>query len=169
MGVWGGWGKEDAPCCSSRVMDPSCLLTTDEGESGTQMRPTKHPTQVVLRGARRLKKNLLLKIFKISIRGKFWRGEGRIKRDEQPSLQQIQPCNTQQALVLITKTCLPLLAFRLNDKNTSCVSISPFAFAFSSTAEQKVGGKAKIWWRKSLPKSFYAHSRWVLTCAKRTN
>lgn len=23
----------DPPCCSSRVMDPSCLLTTDEGES----------------------------------------------------------------------------------------------------------------------------------------
>lgn len=37
-------GKErrgDAPCCSSRVMDPSCLLTTDEGESGTQIRLTK--------------------------------------------------------------------------------------------------------------------------------
>lgn len=38
-------GEEDAPCCSSRVMDPSCLLTTDEGESGTQMRLTKHRTQ----------------------------------------------------------------------------------------------------------------------------
>ena len=36
---------EDAPCCSSRVMDPSCLFTTDEGESGTQMTPTKHRTQ----------------------------------------------------------------------------------------------------------------------------
>lgn len=36
---------EDAPCCSSRVMDPSCLFTTDEGESVTQMRPTKHRTQ----------------------------------------------------------------------------------------------------------------------------
>lgn len=31
--------EEDAPCCSSRVMDPSCLFTTDEGESGTQRRP----------------------------------------------------------------------------------------------------------------------------------
>lgn len=34
----------DAPCCSSRVMDPSCLFTTDEGESGTQMRPPEHRT-----------------------------------------------------------------------------------------------------------------------------
>lgn len=41
----GGGGGEDAPCCSSRVMDPSCLFTTDEGESGTQMTPTKHRTQ----------------------------------------------------------------------------------------------------------------------------
>lgn len=47
-----GWGSgngvgegKDAPCCSSRVMDPSCLFTTDEGESGTQMRPTKHWTK----------------------------------------------------------------------------------------------------------------------------
>lgn len=40
-----GGGGEDAPCCSSRVMDPSCLFTTDEGESGTQMTPTKHRTQ----------------------------------------------------------------------------------------------------------------------------
>lgn len=41
-----GWGwRGDAPCCSSRVMDPSCLFTTDEGESVTQMRPTKHRTQ----------------------------------------------------------------------------------------------------------------------------
>lgn len=44
--VWeeggGNAGKEDAPCCSSRVMDPSCLCTTDEGESGTQTRPTEH-------------------------------------------------------------------------------------------------------------------------------
>lgn len=38
----GNVGKEDAPCCSSRVMDPSCLFTTDEGESGTQTRPTEH-------------------------------------------------------------------------------------------------------------------------------
>lgn len=41
-GVQGNVGKEDAPCCSSRVMDPSCLFTTDEGESGTQTRPTEH-------------------------------------------------------------------------------------------------------------------------------
>lgn len=61
MGAWGGWGKEDAPCCSSRVMDPSCLLTTDEGESGTQMRPAKHLTQVVVRGALRLKKKTPVK------------------------------------------------------------------------------------------------------------
>lgn len=27
-----------APCCSSRDMDPSCLLTTEEGESETKMR-----------------------------------------------------------------------------------------------------------------------------------
>ena len=33
--------RGDAPCCSSRVMDPSCLFTTDEGESGTQTRLTK--------------------------------------------------------------------------------------------------------------------------------
>lgn len=43
--VSGRVGGEDAPCCSSRVMDPSCLFTTDEGESGTQMRLTKHQTQ----------------------------------------------------------------------------------------------------------------------------
>lgn len=43
---WGGQENEgwDAPCCSSRVMDPSCLFTTDEGESGTQMTSTEHPT-----------------------------------------------------------------------------------------------------------------------------
>lgn len=41
----GKLGGEDAPCCSSRVMDPSCLFTTDEGESGTQMRSAKHWTQ----------------------------------------------------------------------------------------------------------------------------
>jgi hypothetical protein len=27
-----------APCCSSSDMDPSCLLTTEEGESETKMR-----------------------------------------------------------------------------------------------------------------------------------
>lgn len=36
--------RGDAPCCSSRVMDPSCLFTTDEGESGTQTRLTKQTT-----------------------------------------------------------------------------------------------------------------------------
>lgn len=35
-----GTCSKHAPCCSSRVMDPSCLFTTDEGESGTQIRWT---------------------------------------------------------------------------------------------------------------------------------
>lgn len=32
---------KDAPCSSSRVMDPSCLFTTDEGESETKIRCTE--------------------------------------------------------------------------------------------------------------------------------
>lgn len=32
---------KDAPCSSSRVMDPSCLLTTDEGESETKIKCTE--------------------------------------------------------------------------------------------------------------------------------
>lgn len=35
-----------APCCSSSDMDPSCLLTTEEGESETKMRfPLKSKQQ----------------------------------------------------------------------------------------------------------------------------
>lgn len=35
--------KKDAPCSSSRVMDPSCLFTTDDGESETKIRRTEQP------------------------------------------------------------------------------------------------------------------------------
>lgn len=35
----------DAPCSSSRVMDPSCLFTTDEGESETKIRRTEQLKQ----------------------------------------------------------------------------------------------------------------------------
>ncbi len=38
------WGK-DAPCSSSRVIDPSCLFTTDEGESETKIRRTEQLKQ----------------------------------------------------------------------------------------------------------------------------
>lgn len=35
---WLGNLLSHAPCCSSSDMDPSCLLTTEEGESETKMR-----------------------------------------------------------------------------------------------------------------------------------
>lgn len=36
---------KDAPCSSSRVIDPSCLFTTDEGESETKIRRTEQLKQ----------------------------------------------------------------------------------------------------------------------------